>query len=125
MTGATPALTVIPGGRNQATVVMLPLADVQDLHLELYVQREENLGCRDAMRDVLRLAMRALGERSPATGMWLVELERLNEQEAARALNARVVRSEGLCGACTSGRRHAGHGPSDSDALAVPVAVAA
>ncbi|MEA2677390.1 MAG: hypothetical protein QOJ81_1531 [Chloroflexota bacterium] len=74
----------------------LPTSKVEEQQLELRVSRDERLGHATTVRQHIRAAMRALSDgRLAMAGMWLVELDRLNEREATRARSVAVA-----AGAC-------------------------
>ena len=84
-------LRVVPDARS-SDFTTLPTSKVEEQQLELRVARDERLGHSATVRQHVRAAMRALADgRLAMAGMWLVELDRLNEREATRARSVAVT----------------------------------
>jgi hypothetical protein len=104
-----PSMVVLPGGRNQSTMVALPKAQVDETRIELLVSRDDRIAHASVVRRHLRVVMRSLASgHYAAAGMWLVDLERINEQEATRALSTAVEAV--ACPDCENCVRLPGHG---------------
>lgn len=102
-----PQLRVIDG--RSSNYVTVPAYQVEETHVELLVSRDDRIAHVSNMRHYARLAMRALADgRYAVAGMWLVELDRLNEQETLRARAVEVAAKP--CPDCEDCVRVPGHG---------------
>lgn len=94
--------------RRSTDFTTLPTSKVEEQQLELRVARDERLAHTAVIRQHTRAAMRALADgRFAMAGMWLTELDRLNEREATRARSVAVAAA--ACPDLTVVRRP-GHG---------------
>ena len=113
-----PALRVLPGGRSSRSVLLVSASGHDELHVELLSARAERTVHAARARWLIRSALRYLAAgHMAATGTALLDLDKLTEQEARRAL--------AMTAPCPCGYRGPGHGRADADALAVPVRRAA
>lgn len=107
MGASQPLLVVLPGGRNQATLVAVPRGALDEARIEASVARQGRIEHSTVVRRFVRSAMSALAQGHLAVvAMYLVELDQLNEQEAVRALAIDAPAAQ--CPKCTD--RQAGHG---------------
>lgn len=104
---ARPPLVILPGGRNRRTLVAVPQGTLDEARMEASVARQGRIEHSAVVRRFVRSAMTALAHGHLAVaGMYLVELEQLNEQEAARALAIDAPAAQ--CPKCVAG--DVGHG---------------
>lgn len=95
----------IVDGRS-SDYVHVPAYVVDEARMEAAVARDERLAHTAVVRQHTRAAVRALaGGHYASAGMWLVELERLNEREANRARAIGVAQEP-----CPDGITRIGHG---------------
>lgn len=86
-----PKLALIPGGLNRPSLVLVAQGELDELRMEQLQARVDRLVTAQAARQEARSAMRFLRNGSlAAVGVCLVELARLAEAEAVRALHMHV-----------------------------------
>lgn len=113
-----PNLAVLQGGRRPE-MVFVAASVIDEQHAELVAARAERTIYAARVHDLIRQVARHLAtSHFAAAGTSLLEMERLTvqEQDRARAMDA---------AACPDGSEGSGHGPAETDALALPTRRAA